>query len=194
MGGGIVNPLLVQTGIFCGWIQQLHAVVVSRLRVDDQEGTNGKRRVHRSRHVENPFVSVGVLHGQGIDPWTAIRVGATVHVFLNVSRHDRHRQFARQTVQLVGHFIPPREVEPRTISQGACLRVGGDDHLVRQSLNMAVGDFTCTIVGCTGIRGPQDKRKDNPCDAKPCPTDKEWKDVLHHEKTKVLVATFDLTP
>ena len=194
VGRWVVNPRLVQARIFGGGIQQLHAVVVPRLGVDDEQRLDGKGRVDRPRHVQHPFVSVGVFHGQRVNAWPPVGVRAAIDVFLDVSGHHDDGQLPGQTVELVSHFIPPRQKQPRPICQCTGFGVGGDDHLVGQTLHVGVGNFAGTVVGRLGQIRRHEAGQQH---AKPCENataGHERKDDLGHGKTKVLVATFDLTP
>ena len=156
VGGRVVDPRLVQTRVLGGRIQQLHAVVVARLRVDDEQGSDGERRVHRAHHVEHAFVAVGVFHGKLVHPRTTVGVRAPVRVHLDVSAELTHRQLTGQAVQVVTRFVAPPQEQKRPVCQGVGLRVGRDDDLVGQPLDVGVGDLARAVVGrpsCGGVNG-----------------------------------------
>ena len=186
-----MDPQLIQAGVFRSGIQQLNTVVVPRLGVNDQQRTNRERGVHRACHVQNPIVPVGVLHRQFVSPGTAVRVGATVHVHLNISRKLAQRQLACQAVQCRADFIAPSQLEEWPVGQCIGLGVSGDHHLVGQSLQVGVRDFSRPVVG--GVRHPWQSHGTNQKHAKALPNGRERFLGQHHGKTKVLVATFDTT-
>ena len=145
----IVNPKLIQTRIFSGRVEKLNAVVVSSLRVNDEQRLNGEWGVHGTRHVQDTLVSIGVLHGDGINPRTAVGVGAAIGVPLDVARQVDNGLFSFEAVQHVCRLVTPCEVKPGSVSQRTGFGVGGDDHFVGQALDMGVSDLSCPVV-----RGP----------------------------------------
>ena len=157
VGGWVVNPRLVQARIFSGRIQQLHAVVVARLRVDDEQGSNGERSVHRAHHVEHAFVAVGVFYGKLVHPRTTVGVRAPVGVHLDVSAQLTHRKFTGQAVQVVSCFVAPPQEQKGPVRQGVGLRVGCDDHFVGQPLDVGVGDLARAVVGRPSSGGVNDQ-------------------------------------
>ena len=193
VGRWVVDPRLVQTRVFCGGVQQLDAVVVAGLGIDDEQRLDGKRGVHRPRHVQDPFVPVGVLHGQGVDARSTVRVGSPVDVFLDVSGHHGHWKLSGQTVQPIPNLIAPRNEQPRAVRESTGFGVGRDDHLVRQTLNVGVRDFPGAVVRGHHVMNASPTEQQQPCQTQNGPFEAERKDDLEHGKTKLLVATFDPT-